>query len=80
MSYSLISYSLWLAPLTGWALFDYGFFLLQLILLQSCYHFLLHYSAIPAMMSFDPHLLGFFRPPACSFLNDSVWSLGFVEV
>ena len=44
--------------------------------LQSCYHFLLHYSAIPTMMSFDPSLLGLFRSTAYSSLNDSIWSLG----
>ena len=78
MSYSWIPHSLWLVLLTGWALFDCGLFLLQPTLLQSCYHFLLYYSTIPAVMSFDPHLLGFFGPAACSSLNDSVWSLGFL--
>ena len=48
--------------------------------LQSCYHFLLHYSAIPAVMSFGPSLLGFFGPAACSSLNDSAWSLSFFFV
>ena len=46
--------------------------------LQSCYHFLLHYSAILAVMSFNPSLLSFFGPAAYSSLNDSVWSLGFL--
>ena len=45
--------------------------------LQSCFHFLLHYSAIPAVMSFGLSLLGFFGLAACSSLNDSAWSLGF---
>ena len=48
--------------------------------LQSCYHFLLHYSAIPAVMSFGPSLLEFFGPAACSSLNDLAWSLGFIFV
>ena len=29
-------------------------------------------------MSFDPSLQGFFGPVACSSLNDSAWSLGFL--
>ena len=45
--------------------------------LKSYYHFLLHYSAIPTMISFDPSLLGFFGPAAYSSLDDSIWSLGF---
>ena len=71
---------LWLAPLKGWALFDCGlgfsfFNPLFCSFLQSYYHFLLHYSVIPAVMSFDPSLLGSFGPVAYSSLNDSVWSL-----
>ena len=30
------------------------------------------------MMLFNPSLLGLFGPTACSFLNDSVWPLGFL--
>ena len=41
-------------------------------------HFLLYRFAIPAMVLFDSSLLGLFGPAACSFLNDSVWSLGFL--
>ena len=41
-------------------------------------HFLLHHSAIPAMMLLDPSLLGFFGLVAYSSLNDLVWSLGFL--
>ena len=48
--------------------------------LQSCYDFLLHYFAIPTVMSFGPSLLDFFGPTACSSLNDSAWSLGFIFV
>ena len=33
---------------------------------------------VPAVMLFNPNLLGFFGPAACSFLNDSVWSSGFL--
>ena len=44
--------------------------------LQSYCHFLLNYSDIPAVMSFDSGLLGFFGSAAYSSLNDSVWSLG----
>ena len=46
--------------------------------LQSYYHFLLHYSVIPAVLLFDPRLLDFFEPNAYSSLYDSVWSLGFL--
>ena len=60
--------SLWFAPL----------FFLQptLLLLSTILHFLLHYSAIPAVMLFDPSLLDLFRSTAYSSLNDLVWSLG----
>ena len=63
-----------LLPLWGLALFDSGFFFLQptLLLLSAVLHFLLHYSAIPAVMLFDPSLLGLFRSVAYSSLNDSV--------
>ena len=44
--------------------------------LQSYCHFLLNYSVIPVVMSFDPGLLGSFGSAAYSSLNDSVWSLG----
>ena len=45
--------------------------------LQSCYHFLPYHSIIPAVMLFDPSLLGLFGPAAYSSLNDSIWSFGF---
>ena len=41
-------------------------------------HFLSYRFAIPAMVLFDLSLLGLFGLAACSFLNDSVWSLGFL--
>ena len=41
-------------------------------------HFLLHHSAIPAMMLLDPSPLSFFGLAAYSSLNDLVWSLGFL--
>lgn len=44
--------------------------------LQSCYHFLPYHSTIPAVMLFDPSLLGFFGLAAYSSLNDSIWSFG----
>ena len=37
--------------------------------------FLSYYSAIFAVMSFDPNLLGLFGSTAYSSLNDSIWSL-----
>ena len=46
--------------------------------LQFCYHFLPYHSIIPAVMLFDPSLLGLFRLAAYSSLNDLVWSLGFL--
>ena len=52
----------WLTPLRGRALFNCGFLLLQPILLF-----------LPTILL--PFL---FRPTACSFLNDSVWPLGFL--
>ena len=63
-----------LLPLWGLALFDSGFFFLQptFLLLSAVLHFLLHYSAIPAVILFDPSLLGLFRSVAYSSLNDSV--------
>ena len=64
----------WLAPLRGQALFDYEVFLLQLTLLFLPITLL----PFPAVMLFDPSLLGFFGLAACSFLNDSKWSLGFL--
>ena len=45
--------------------------------LQSCYHVLPYHSIIPAVMLFDPSLLGLFGPAAYSSLNDSIWSFGF---
>ena len=64
----------------GWALLDCGLFFFQpiLLLFSTVLHFLLHYSVIPAMLLFDPSLLGFFGPTAYSSLNDSVWSFGFL--
>ena len=68
MSYLLIflygSLLLW-----GWALFDYGLFFLQptLLLLSAILHFLLHYSAILAVMLFDLSLLDLFRSTAYFF-------------
>ena len=44
--------------------------------LQFCYHFLSFHSAIPAVILFDPNLLGLFGPAAYSFCNDSIWSFG----
>jgi len=41
-------------------------------------HFLSYRFAIPAMVLFDSSLLGLFGLAACSFLNDSVRSLGFL--
>ena len=46
--------------------------------LQSYYHFLLHYSAILTVMSFDPSLQSLFRLVVYSSLNDSVWSFDFL--
>ena len=60
---------------------DCGLFFLQptlLLLPQSYHHFLLYHSIIPAVMLFDPSLLGLFGPAAYSSLNDSTWSLGFL--
>ena len=56
-----------------------GFFLLLtlLLLLWSCSHFLPCHFAIPAVMLFDPSLLGLFGSAAYSSLNDSIWSFGF---
>ena len=69
-----------LLPLWGWALFDCGFFFLQptLLRLSVVLHFLLHYSAIPIVMLFEPSLLGLFESATYSSLNDLVWSLGFL--
>ena len=57
-----------------WALFDCGLFLLRSTLLFQP-TILLPFLAV---ILFDPSLLGFFGPATCSFLNDSVWSLGFL--
>ena len=67
-----------LLPLWGSALFDCELFFLQptLLLLSVVLHFLMHYFAIPAMMLFDPSLLGLFESAAYSSLDDSIWSLG----
>ena len=54
-----------------------SFSLLFYSFLQSCYHFLPYNSAIPAVMFFDPSLLGLLGPAAYSSLNGSIWSLGF---
>ena len=37
--------------------------------------FLPYHSTIPAVVLFDPWLLGLFGPTACSSLNDSIWLL-----
>ena len=81
VSYFLISHLLWPTPFRGRALLDCGLFFLQptlLLLPQSYHHFLLYHSIIPAVMLFDPSLLGLFGPAAYSSLNDSTWSLGFL--
>ena len=56
----------------------FSFILLFYFFLQFCYHFLPYHSIIPAVMLFDPSLLGLFRLAAYSSLNDLVWSLGFL--
>ena len=75
VSYFLISHFLWPTPFRGWALLDWGFFVLQstlLLLLQFGYHFLPYNFASPVVMLFDPSLLGLFGPIAYSSLNDLV--------
>ena len=69
MSHSLMAYSL-----RGRALFNCGLLLLQPVLLFLPTILL----PFPAVMLFNPSLLGLFGPTACSFLNDSVWPLGFL--
>ena len=49
-----------------------------LLRLSVVLHFLLHYSAIPNVMLFEPSLLGLFESATYSSLNDLVWSLGFL--
>ena len=81
VSYFLISHLLWPAPFRGRDLLDCGLFFLQptlLLLPQSYHHFLSYHSIIPAVMLFDPSLLGLFGPAAYSSLNDSTWSLDFL--
>ena len=79
-SYFLISHPFMACSLWGWALFDYGLSFIQpvLVLFFAVLYFLPYHSVIPAVMSYDPSLLGFFGPTACSSLNDSVWLLGFL--
>ena len=74
----LLTFLYGLLLLWGWALFNCGLFFLQptLLLLFAVLHFLLHYSAIPAMMLFDLSLLGLFGSAVYSSLDDSIWSLG----
>ena len=70
---------LWLAPLGAGLYLIVGFSFISPLFcsfLQSYYHFLLNYSAIPVVMLLDPSLLGSFGLAAYSSLNDSVWSLG----
>ena len=55
-----------------------SFNLLFCSFLQFCYHFLLYHSVIPAVMLFDPSLLGLFGHAAYSSLSDSIGHLGFV--
>ena len=76
----LISHPFMACFLWGWALFDYGLSFIQpvLLLFFAVLYFLPYHSVIPAVMSYDPSLLGFFGPTACSSLNDFVWLLGFL--
>ena len=80
VSYFLIPHSLWLAPFgAGFCLIvSFSSFSQFFLLFSAVLHFLRHYSIIPAMVLFDPSLLGFFGPATYSSLNDSVWSLGFL--
>ena len=72
--YGLLPLKAGLCLIVGFSSFN----LLFLLLPQSCYHFLPYHSTIPAVMLFDPSLLGLFGPAAYSSLNDSIWSLGFL--
>ena len=69
--YGLLPLKAGLCLIVGFSSFN----LLFLLLPQSCYHFLPYHSVIPAVMLFNPCLLGLFGP-AYSSLNDSIWSLG----
>ena len=80
VSYFLIPHSLWPTLLIGVGLcLIVGFSSFSLFFcsfLQSCYHFLLYHSSIPAVALFDPSLLGLFGPATYSSLNDTMWSFG----
>ena len=81
MGYFLIPHSLWPTPFGVWVLLDYGFFLLQpiLLLFSTVFAFLATPFCHSCYDVIRPkptrHLFG---PAAYSSLNDSVWSLGFL--
>ena len=59
-------------------MFDYGLSFIQpvLLLFFAVLHFVPYHSATPAVMLFDPSLLGLFGSAAHSPLSDSMWPFG----